>query len=124
MIRHATCSCGQLAVTCDGDPLRVGACHCLACQRRTGSAFGVAAFFRRELVVIEGESRSYARIADSGRALHHAFCPHCGSTVYWMREDLPDQLVIAVGAFADPGFPAPGKQVNLETRHPWVHLLG
>ena len=36
---HAECSCGQLQVDADGDPVRISMCHCLACQRRTGSAF-------------------------------------------------------------------------------------
>ncbi|MFN2470768.1 MAG: aldehyde-activating protein, partial [Gaiellaceae bacterium] len=35
--RHAACSCGQLRLTVEGEPVRVSICHCLACQRRTGS---------------------------------------------------------------------------------------
>ena len=45
--RHAACSCGQLRLTVEGEPVRVSICHCLACQRRTGSVFGVQARFRR-----------------------------------------------------------------------------
>ncbi|MGH2892702.1 MAG: GFA family protein, partial [Solirubrobacteraceae bacterium] len=41
--REAACSCGQLTVQVSGDPVRVSVCHCLACQRRTGSAFGYQA---------------------------------------------------------------------------------
>ena len=37
--RTASCSCGQLSIEVDGAPLGVGICHCLACQRRTGSVF-------------------------------------------------------------------------------------
>ncbi|HEX9905358.1 MAG TPA: aldehyde-activating protein, partial [Propylenella sp.] len=33
--RRASCSCGQLSVTCEGEPVRISMCHCLACQRRT-----------------------------------------------------------------------------------------
>ena len=40
----ATCSCGQLTVRCAGDPISVSLCHCLACQKRTGSTYGIAAF--------------------------------------------------------------------------------
>ena len=32
--RTATCRCGQLQVTCEGEPVRVSVCHCLDCQRR------------------------------------------------------------------------------------------
>ena len=41
--RDASCSCGQLHLTCEGEPVRISVCHCLACQQRTGSAFGVQA---------------------------------------------------------------------------------
>jgi DNA topoisomerase IB len=43
--RHASCSCGQLAVVTRAEPIRISICHCLACQRRTGSVFGTQARF-------------------------------------------------------------------------------
>jgi hypothetical protein len=51
MTNHeAACSCGQLRLICQDDPVRVSMCHCLECQRRTGSTFGVQAWFMREQV--------------------------------------------------------------------------
>ena len=41
----AACVCEQLTVSCSGDPAQVTLCHCLACQRRTGSTYGIAAFY-------------------------------------------------------------------------------
>jgi hypothetical protein len=43
--RTASCTCGQLRVRVDGEPLGVGVCHCLACQQRTGSVFAALASF-------------------------------------------------------------------------------
>jgi hypothetical protein len=43
--REATCHCGQLRLAVDGDPFVVSICNCRACQRRTGSAFGMQAAF-------------------------------------------------------------------------------
>src|SRR5437763_16565161 len=60
--RHAACSCEQLRLTLEGEPVRVSICHCLACQRRTGSVFGVQARFDAEQVTIEGRSRQYIRL--------------------------------------------------------------
>ena len=54
--RQASCSCGQLSVTCEGEPVRISICHCNACQKRTGSVFGTQARFPREQVTIEGRS--------------------------------------------------------------------
>src|SRR5271165_6507415 len=45
---EAACSCGQLRLICQGDPVRVSMCHCFECQRRTGSTFGVQAWFPLE----------------------------------------------------------------------------
>jgi hypothetical protein len=43
-----------------------------------------------------------------------------GREVYWEADRLPQHLGIAVGAFADPSFPAPTNSVWERTRHPWV----
>lgn len=122
--RHASCSCGQLQVETTGDPLRVSVCHCLACQRRTGSAFGVQARFPRKNVVIQGRSSQYERAGDSGQKATFHFCPDCGSTVYYLPEAFPDAMGIPVGAFADPAFPAPAFSVYEGRQHKWVELLG
>jgi hypothetical protein len=122
-LRRATCACGQLAVACEGEPVRVSVCHCLDCQRRTGSAFGVQARWQKEQVAVEGRTRSFARVADSGKTVTFRFCPDCGSTVSWSLEDFPDVVAVAVGAFADRGFPAPTVSVyDASRRHAWVDL--
>jgi hypothetical protein len=120
--RRAACSCGQLHLTAEGDPIRISVCHCLACQQRTGSVFGVQARFPRDKVRVEGRSTKYVRTADSGNRATFSFCPDCGSTVYWELEVVPDAIAVPVGAFADPGFPAPRVSVYEERRHPWAGL--
>jgi Glutathione-dependent formaldehyde-activating enzyme len=64
--RTAECACGQLRAEADGEPIRVSVCHCLACQRRTGSAFGAQARFARDRVRVSGEAREFVRFADPG----------------------------------------------------------
>ncbi len=124
MKRTASCSCGQLSIACEGEPLRISVCHCLACQRRTGSAFGSAAFFEESDTAIAGESQTWSRVGDSGgKAVFHR-CPVCGSTVFWRADFRPTRVAVALGAFADPAFPPPDKQVYGENRHPWVTITG
>jgi len=79
----AACVCEQLTVSCSGDPAQVSLCHCLACQRRTGSTYGIAAFYPRENVMVAGDATAYTRQSDSGYPVTFYFCPHCGATVYW-----------------------------------------
>ena len=122
--RRASCSCGQLNVTCEGEPVRVSICHCLECQRRTGSIFGAQARFRRDQVVaIEGRAAEYVRTGDDGNRITFRFCPVCGSTLYWGLSGDPDLFAVAVGAFADPKFPKPTRSVYEFRRHPWAPAL-
>lgn len=118
--RIATCSCGQLRVTCEGDPVRVSICHCLECQKRTGSVFATQARFPRERVTMEGGAAHWTRTGDSGQSATFAFCPTCASTVYWEAAGIPGFVTVAVGAFANPDFPPPRVSVYEERRHPWA----
>jgi hypothetical protein len=121
--RDAACSCGELRLVADGQPVRVSVCHCLACQRRTGSAFGLQARFPRERVQIEGEAREYVRISDEGESRTFSFCPESGATVYYVLDSAPDVVAVPVGAFADPDFPPPAFSVWESRKHAWVSLL-
>jgi hypothetical protein len=122
--RTASCSCGQLRLTCEGDPVRVSICHCLECQKRTGSVFGAQARFPRDLVTIEGRATQWTRLGDSGQPCTFSFCPVCGSTVYWESNEPPPLIAVAVGAFGDPSFPAPRVSVYEERRHAWSLAAG
>src|SRR4051812_8460053 len=115
--RHAACSCGQLNLTAEGEPIRISMCHCLACQRRTGSIFGAQARFPRDKVTLAGRSTAYVRAGDSGNRATFHFCPDCGSTVYYELEGIPEAIAVPVGAFADPAFPAPRVSVYEARRH-------
>lgn len=119
-VRIASCSCGKLQAEVEGAPVRVSICHCLACQRRTGSAFGEQARFSRKQVTISGTSTEYVRICDEGTEIKFHFCPVCGSTVYYTSEGLDEFIAIPVGAFADPTFPAPVFSVYEGRMHSWV----
>ncbi len=119
---RASCSCGQLHLEADGDPVRISLCHCLACQKRTGSAFGAQARFATENVRIEGEHREYTRISDAGEPRTFSFCPECGNTVYYQTE--PQMIAVPLGAFADPTFPQPTISVWESRMHPWVEITG
>jgi hypothetical protein len=118
--RRAGCSCGQLHLVAEGEPVRISMCHCLACQRRTGSAFGIQARFPRDQVSIEGRSTEYVRVSDGGDTRTFNFCPECGATVYYRLSTQPDVFAVPIGAFADPDFPPPTISVYESRRHPWL----
>lgn len=120
--RNAACSCGQLSLTCEGEPVRISICHCTACQQRTGSAFGYQARFHREQITARtGQPAEYVRIADSGNQVRFRFCGRCGTTLFWEPHAMPEFVVIAAGAFADATFPAAPTLSIYEMRaHAWA----
>jgi hypothetical protein len=119
--RIASCCCGQLRIEVHGEPRVVGVCHCLACQRRTGSVFAALAGFAAPYTV-SGTATEYVRSGDQGARFRFRFCPVCGTTVFHTEEGQEGSVSVAVGAFADPSFPAPRVSVYDCRRHPWVRL--
>lgn len=119
--RTASCACGQLRIEVRGEPRGVGVCHCLECQRRTGSVFAALASFRAPFSV-SGHATEYVRAGDTGARFRFRFCPVCGSTVFHTEEGVEGSVGVAVGAFGDPAFPMPQVSVHDCRRHPWVRL--
>ena len=123
VLRRAECACGQLAAVCSGEPIRVSVCHCLACKRRTGSAFSYNARFPEADVSIEGRSVEFTRVGDDGGRVIYNFCPDCGTTVHYRIDTQPGVIAIPVGAFADPAFPPPFVSVyDASRRCDWVEI--
>jgi hypothetical protein len=120
--RSAACTCGQLRLSAEGDPVVVYVCHCQACQRRTGSAFGSGARFQADAVQVEGDTRAFERESDGGVTRTFHFCPICGATVFATTASVPGFITVFVGAFADPTFPPPTVSLFEARRHPWVQL--
>jgi hypothetical protein len=110
-----------LGVEVEGEPRGVGVCNCHACQRRTGSVFAALASFSAPFKVI-GKATEYLRVGDQGAQFLFRFCPVCGTTVFHTEVGRDKSVSVAVGAFADPQFPAPKVSVYDCRRHPWVRL--
>lgn len=122
MAKHsASCQCGSLNLTASADPDITIACNCKACQKRTGSAFATVAYIPKSVVAIEGEKKSWARTAASGRDVESFFCPKCGTTLYWTLEFRPDHVGVLIGAFDTPP-PDPVRVVWAKEKRPWVHF--
>jgi hypothetical protein len=120
----ATCACGQASITVDAPPTSHGICHCTNCKRRTGSAFGISAYFDRAAVVSQsGETRTYAFHHDAqDHDQERRFCPSCGTTLFWFVSTLPGQIGIAGGCFADEGIGEPGYSVTDRKRASWLTI--
>ena len=118
----AQCQCGQLNVEVPGPSAAVVACHCIACQRRTGSPFGAAAYYPNDQVHVTGVSVRYDRATDLGGAFENHFCPDCGATVFFRGSKNAGVTGVAIGAFVDHHEMAPVRSVWEQSKHPWVSI--
>jgi hypothetical protein len=81
----------------------VTACHCNACKKRTGSAYGISLVVEDTAVQkFVGTTKTFTRAGDSGKQVHYEFCPHCGTTIRWRVELIANRQVYAAGALDDP----------------------
>lgn len=120
----ANCACGQASITVNTLPTMHGVCHCTNCKRRTGSAFGISAYFDKSAVVeTKGETKVYAfhHAAQNHNQERH-FCVNCGTTLFWFLSAAPDSIGIAGGCFAEEAMPEPKYSVTDKRRWPWVSL--
>ncbi|WP_295639808.1 GFA family protein [Novosphingobium sp.] len=119
---HAQCQCGLLSAEVSASSGAISACHCFDCQRRSGSPFGVIAYFEAGQVALDGEATTYTRLTDSGATFTTGFCATCGSTVWARADKHPSMIGVPVGAFADWSFPPPMRSVFEASRHSWVEM--
>ena len=120
---EAGCQCGKLTATIDdGAEPTVVLCHCIDCQKRSGSPFGAMAYYPDASVAIAGEAREHARPTDSGNTYTTGFCPTCGSTLYGRASRFPEIVGVTVGTIGDPAFPAPVRSVYEQSRHHWLAM--
>lgn len=124
-----SCSCGQLSITISGGITKTSICHCYACQKRSGSAFGIQSRVRTDMAKISGTSSKYRRIPEDGGYVDFHFCPVCATTLYWLiddQEDPSNQMAgyycVAIGAFAEQATPAPVFSVYEDHMLPWVTI--
>ena len=118
----ASCQCGQLRVEVPGPTIAVVACHCIACQKRSGSPFGEAAYYPHHQVEIKGNAKQFSRTTDLGGAFDQFFCPDCGTTVFMRGTKNPDVTGIPIGLFDKGHKMQPVRSVWEDRKRPWVEI--
>ena len=106
-IHKGGCACGEVRYKTKGEPKVHGVCHCRYCQLRTGSAFGVSAYFPDDMVEFNsGQQNQFNYVTESGNKVTTLFCKKCGTTTNWSIESklFIGMTGIAVGTFDPPTF--------------------
>lgn len=116
------CSCGAVRFAID-DYLYVLMCHCYACKKRTGSAYGLSVMIdNKDLSEFFGEIKTFVRKGESGKLVRYDLCPQCGTTVRWHVEVVPNRQAFAAGAFDEPRQFKVAGEMYTEEALPWARL--
>jgi len=113
------CLCGSVKFRINGEPVGMGQCHCKDCQRASGTGHMSLARFKKEHVVIEGKTASFASKAESGNINTRHFCPTCGSRIYGENSARPGVVNVSVGCMDDHTWFSPLVVVYAKDRAPW-----
>jgi len=117
------CACGSVRYRLDSEPMFVHCCHCLDCQRQTGSAFVINALIETDrIALLSGQPEPVAVPTDSGRP-HRIFrCPEC-QVALWSEYGGRMQLrFVRAGTLDHPAVLAPDVHIYVRSKLPWVQL--
>jgi hypothetical protein len=114
-----SCQCGAVTLTINEKPKMMMQCHCLDCQKSTGTGHSSHAYFARESVGIRGEVTGHTVLADSGTEMTRYFCPTCGSRVYGHNNSKPKLISIEVGCLEDHSWFSPQAVLYTSRQHDW-----
>jgi hypothetical protein len=115
------CACGAVRYRLTSDPLFVHCCHCLNCQRQTGSAFVINVLIEADRVeVLEGEPQPVA-VPRSGGKKQIWRCPICQIAVFSQYTRRQIRFVRA-GTLDDPAAVEPDVHIFTRSKLPWVTL--
>jgi hypothetical protein len=120
--REGGCACGAIRYRLTSDPLFVHCCHCLNCQRQTGSAFVINVLIESDRVeVLNGAPTRVEVPRDDGSAQQVFRCPTCQVAVF-SEYGHPGFRFVRAGTLDEPSSVAPDVHIFTRSRLPWVVL--
>jgi hypothetical protein len=120
--REGGCACGAVRYRLASEPLFVHCCHCLNCQRQTGSAFVINVLIEADRVeVLSGEPEAVDVPRDDGRAQRIFRCPACRVAVF-SNYTRPEVHFVRGGTLDDPSSVTPDVHIYTRSKLPWVNL--
>ena len=116
------CSCGAIRYTLHQDPMIVHACHCLDCQRISGSAFALNMWIEQEYVHVDGDDiQSFRLTGGSGQPHDLYFCGRCGTNLWSKYHASPySTIFVKAGTLDRPELVEPDVHIFTRTRRDWL----
>lgn len=118
-----SCLCGFIKYEYKGTLGTSSYCHCDDCKKATGGPYtvGVRAE-KKDFYILEGKTKRYTTIGDSGNQISRDFCPECGSPIFTEAEVLPGLIFIKSGSLDHPEILKPSSHTWIGHSVPWAFI--
>ena len=117
------CHCGAVSFTAEVDPTRVAVCHCADCQVLSGAPFRAIVPAPAESLVVNGQTKSYVKVAQSGNRRAQVFCPECATPLWATAPENPTTMMIRLGCVKQRAQFEPAVQIWQHSALPWLPQL-
>lgn len=122
--REGGCACGTVRYRLTAEPLVTHCCHCLNCQRQTGSAFVINLVIEAARVeLLAGEPQPVDAPRDDGSTQRIYRCPQCQVAVF-SEYGGPALWFVRGGTLDEPSSISPDVHIYTRSKLPWVALPG
>lgn len=116
------CACGEIRYQLQRSPLFVHCCHCLNCQRQTGSAFAINMLIENDSFESLGGEAECVPVPRSGTQPQQIYrCPSC-KTAVWSMYGSESILFVRAGTLDEPSAVRPDVHIYTRSKLPWVTL--
>lgn len=117
------CRCGAARYALEADALpAVYACHCLDCQKMSGSAFALQAPIREERLRVAGDLAEWVNEDPSGRRRVQRFCAICKTRLFSTNSTRPGIAVLRAGTLDLSNTLVPAAHIWTKRKQPWIAL--
>ena len=120
--REGGCACGAVRYRLTSDPLFTHCCHCLNCQRQTGSAFVINLLIEADrMELLAGDPEPVEVPRDDGSPQQIFRCPACQVAVF-SEYSHPGVRFVRGGTLDDPAGITPDVHIYTRSKVGWVAL--
>jgi len=120
--REGGCACGAVRYRLTSDPLFTHCCHCLNCQRQTGSAFVINLLIEADRVeLLAGAPQPVDVPRDDGSKQLIFRCPTCQVAVF-SQYGRPEVRFVRGGTLDQPSGVTPDVHIFTRSKLPWIRL--
>ena len=119
--REGGCACGAVRYRLTSAPLFVHCCHCLNCQRQTGSAFVINLLIEADRVELRGDPQPVDVPRDDGSKQRIFRCPACQVAVF-SQYSHPGVRFVRGGTLDEPREITPDVHIFTRSKVGWVML--